>query len=167
MARASKMGALVLCLGAAATAGSVFDGRYALDKSRSANVEKAIGEATESMNFVTRPIARSRLGKTNQTSAGVSIAVTDRIEVDFGTKPISAPLDGAAVPWTRPDGETFQVRAGIDPDKLVETFQGKDGSRRNTFSLLDGGKSLAMDVQVDSPRLPKPVRYRLVYARVP
>ena len=167
MTRASMIGALILLLGATAWSASPFDGKYALDKARSANVGKAIEEATGSMNFMSRPIARSRLAKTNTLPTNASISVADRVEIDLGAKPVSVLPDGKAVPWTRPDGEVFQVSARLEGDDLVETFQGKDGSRRNTFHLQDDGKTLTLDVQVESPRLPQPVRYRLVYKRAP
>jgi hypothetical protein len=159
-------GFLALGIGSAPWAASPLDGSYTLDKSRSASVDQAIEQVVSKMNFVTRPIARSRLTKTNTPSAKVSIAVTDLAEIDLGAKPVRAPSDGKVVAWTRPDGETFQVSIRQDGERLVETFVGKDGSRRNTFCLLDGGKALAMDVQVESPKLPEPMRYRLVFARV-
>lgn len=167
MSRRTILWILALGLGAGVLAASPKDGRYTLDKARSASVDKAIEEVVAKMNFVIRPIARSRLTKTNTPSTKLSIAVADQIEIGLDPKPVTAPSDGKAVAWTRPDGETFQVSVRQEGARLVETFTGKDGSRRNTFSLLDGGKCLAMDVQVESPKLPEPVRYRLVYARDP
>jgi hypothetical protein len=159
------LGVLALGLGGASWAVSPLDGRYALDKARSASVDKAIDETVAKMNFVTRSVARSRLAKTNTPPAKVNIVVADRVEIDLGAKPVSMSPDGKAVAWTRPDGETFQVSVRQEGERLIEQFQGADGSRRNTFSLLDGGKALAMDVQVESPKLPQPLRYRLVYSR--
>lgn len=167
MVRASMMGALVLWMASVTGAASPFDGRYVFDKARSDNVAKAIDAATESMNFMSRPIARSRLAKTNASPAAVSISVGDRLEIDLGGKPVTAAPDGKPISWTRPDGEVFQVSLRQDGDRIVETFLGKDGSRRNTFVLLDEGRALGMDVQVESSRLPQPVRYRLVFKRDP
>ena len=165
MTRASMIGALFLGMASLSGAASSFDGRYVLDKVRSADVGKAIEEATASMNFASRHIARSRLAKTNISPADVSLSVTDRVEIGMGAKPVSVLPDGKAVSWTRPDGEVFQVSVRLEGDRLVETFQGKDGSRRNTFALLDGGQAVAMDVLVESTRLPQPVSYRLVFRR--
>jgi len=167
MVRARSLGILILGLGAAVWAASPLDGNYTLDKSRSADVDKAVEATVEQLNFMIRPVARSRLAKPNTPSPRVCIAVGDRAQIELGARIVSAPLDGQAVSWSRLDGEVLQVSIRQSGERLVETFQGADGSRRNTFTLLDGGKALAMDVQLESPKLPEPLRYRLVYSRTP
>lgn len=164
MSLARVFGMFALGLGSGAWAASPLDGPWTLDKARSANVDQAIEAVVAKMNFMIRPVARSRLSKTNAPIPVLAIATADRTEIDLGTESVRAPSDGKAVTWTRPDGETFQVSIHQEGERLVEFFQGKDGTRRNTFGLLDA-KTLAMDVQVESPKLPEPVRYRLVYER--
>jgi hypothetical protein len=163
---ATVWGIFALGLGSGAWAASPLDGHWTLDKARSASVDQAIEAVVSQMNFLTRPIARSRLAKTNAPIPTLSIDVADRAEIELGTESVHAPSNGEAVTWTRPDGEAFRVSIHREGERLVEIFQGKDGTRRNTFNLLDA-KTLALEVLVESPRLPEPVRYRLVYARTP
>jgi hypothetical protein len=129
------------------------------------DLAKAIAEATAPMNFLTRPIARSRLAKTNsvyqtlrieRVPAGISIGYDQRL-------PQVMPADGSAVAWTREDGEKFLISAHLDQDDLVQTYQAEDGRRSNVFHLDPGSRTLTMAVTVTSPRLPGPVNYTLAY----
>lgn len=143
-------------------------GTFVYDASASDDVEAAIKEATHKMSFITKPIARGRLKKTNEpyrrviispTAAEISIAMDQRA-------PIVTPSDGTAIDWKRPeDGEMLKVSTSWEGDRLRETFVADDGQRENVFSLSPDGRTLRMDVTVSSPRLPAPVRYALVYRR--
>jgi hypothetical protein len=129
------------------------------------DLAKAIADATAPMNFITRPIARSRLAKTNavyrtlrieRVPAGISIWYDQR-------QPQVMPADGTAVPWTREDGEKFLISARLDQDDLVQTYQAEDGRRSNVFHLDPAGRTLTLAVTVTSPRLPGPLNYTLAY----
>lgn len=130
-------------------------------------IRTAVDAAVARMNFVTRPIARSRLKKTNAPHRRVEIVRTEQeISVAFdGNKPVRMPADGRTVKWTRDDGETFDVSATWSGDRLVQTFKAEDGQRTNTFNLGADAKALTVQVEVTSPQLPAPVRYSLSFAR--
>ncbi|HEX6939067.1 MAG TPA: hypothetical protein VF158_06615 [Longimicrobiales bacterium] len=142
-------------------------GRYTLDAARSDAVEAAIEAATARMNFLTRRIARRRLKATNGVPAVIEIAfVADTVAVSFdGRAPVVAPVSGAAVAWTREDGETFAVSARFDGGALRQTFVAGDGVREDVYTLEPGGDTLRLHVTVSSDRLPAPVVYTLVYRR--
>ena len=53
----------------------------------------------------------------------------------------------------------------LTPGGLTQTFVGKDGERRNTYSLSEDG-TLRLEVTVRSSRLPAPLEYDLTYERV-
>jgi hypothetical protein len=80
-------------------------------------------------------------------------------------KAIVVPASGAAVKWTREDGETFDVSGKVAGSTLTQTFVAEDGKRVNVYTLSPDGKTLTMNVTVTSPRLPKPLNYKLVYRR--
>lgn len=151
-------------LGARANDPSGLSGTYEYVPEKSASVSKAIDKAVEKMNFIKRPIARSRLTKTNTPY--------QRIRIEFGTsdaeitydarKPIRMPLNGEPIKWTRDDGEIFDVSATVDGGKLLQTYKAQDGTRVNSFSK-DSSEALHLEVEVSSPQLPQPVRYLLVY----
>jgi hypothetical protein len=120
------------------------------------------------MSFVTRPIARSRLKKTNTAYRRIDIVRTrDAISVAFdGQAPIAAPADGRPVKWTRSDGEVFDVSVSVRDDALVQTFKAEDGQRVNSFTANAAGQ-LTMEATITSPQLEKPVIYTLLYERAP
>ena len=162
----------VLCLLAALT-GQValaqeasLPGVYVDDGQSGGVIEKAIETAVAKMNFIKRPIARSRLKKTNSHYGRIEIARgASEFSVRFDAgKPVLMPLDGRSVKWTRDDGEQFDVSAKLQGDTLVQTFAAEDGQRTNAFSLGADGK-LLLQVTLTSPQLPEPVRYQLSYRR--
>jgi hypothetical protein len=129
-------------------------------------IETAIETAVAKMNFIKRPIARSRLKKTNEAHRRVEIKVgPGEISVAFdGRKPVQMPADGSTIRWTREDGETFDVNAAWDGDRLVQTFKAEDGTRANAFSIGADGR-LNMVVTLTSPQLDQPLVYTLTFSR--
>lgn len=131
-------------------------------------VTTAINTGTASMNFIKRPIARSRLKKTNLPPyAWVKIEHTPAevsIEMD-GRKPILTPADGKTIKWTREDGEIFDVNTVWEGSTLKETFVAGDGSRENLFEPAADGQTMTMQVTIRSPQLKQPIVYKLEYRR--
>jgi hypothetical protein len=129
------------------------------------DLPRVIEAATADMNFITRPIARSRLNKTNAVyqslriepeSGGVSIQYDQR-------QPQHLPAEGQAVAWTREDGEKLLISIRMDRDDLVQTYKAKDGERTNVFHVDPASRTLTLKVTVTSPRLPGPLTYALTY----
>jgi hypothetical protein len=129
------------------------------------DLAKVIAAATAPMNFITRPIARARLAKTNEAYRTV------RIQREAGTiaitydqrQPQLMPADGRSVDWTREDGEKFRISARMDQDDLVQTYQAEDGARTNVFHVDPASHNLTLAVTISSPRLPGPLTYTLSY----
>lgn len=143
------------------------DGTYTLNAAASDNVNAAIDRAVARMNFVTRPIARGRLRRTNQPYQRVVIAHTPqqvRIATD-NRAAITTPANGTPVKWRREDGEMFDVSTEWENGKLEQTFKAEDGSRTNVFTVSPDGRTLTMDVTIRSEKLAAPVRYKLVFNR--
>jgi len=141
-------------------------GIFVNDEQSGAGIQKAIEAATADMNFITRPIARSRLKKTNTLAHRIAITrQAETITVRFDErKPAEMPADGRVVKWTGEDGEQFDVFARTDDGRLVQTFKAEDGQRVNAFTAEDAQR-LTLEVQVTSPRLPKPLTYAVRYKR--
>ena len=157
--------ALALLISAATViAAEPRSGHYALDRGSSDDVDQAIERTVKKMNFITRPIARSRLKKTNPAYSSITLNFTSsNAHITAGPGPeVVLPNSGAAVKWRRSDGETFTVTGKPQGGTYVETFAADDGRRTNTFSWDDAGR-LTMNVTVTSPRLPAPLKYKLVY----
>ena len=147
--------------------GMPLQGTFVYSAEGSDNLEQAIQQATARMNFVTRPIARSRLKKTNDTYDKVVISQTgSQVSIAFDARPpVVTPANGSAVRWTRDDGEVFDVTTSGGNGTLQQTFKAEDGQRVNVFTLAPDGNTLTMNVTITSPRLPKPLTYKLRYRR--
>ncbi|CAN5616948.1 hypothetical protein BH23GEM7_BH23GEM7_22310 [soil metagenome] len=160
---------LLLLLSAAAGVAQSrsLEGSYTYLRAASDDINQAIERGIAGMNFVTRPVARGRLRKTNEPFGAITISRTPAevaIATDGGA-PVVTPADGSAVRWRREDGEVFQVSTALRDGVLRQTFVADDGQRENALSLSADGDTLTMRVTVTSPRLPRPVSYRLVYLR--
>ena len=143
------------------------NGTFVFTAQGSDNVEDVIKAGTARMTFIKRPIARSRLKKTNQPYQSVTIEHTPAqvsVQTD-NRKPILTPADGKSIKWTREDGEVFDVNTVWEQGKLKEMFVAGDGSRENLFSVSADGTILTMQVTIRSPQLPAPIVYEVDYKR--
>lgn len=147
--------------------GAALDGTYTLNRAASDDVNRAIEAAVSRMNFVTRPIARGRLRRTNQPYQRVVISHTNnQVSIVTDTRaPIRTPANGTPVKWRREDGEMFDVSTEWENGRLEQTFSAEDGRRVNVYSLSADGRTLTMEVTVTSPRLAQPLRYKMVFNR--
>jgi len=159
----------LLAQGAAPVASqSTLQGTFALEPGADPIVIKAITDGTARMNFIKRPIARSRLKKTNlppyQTVKFEYPPSEISIQMDT-RKPILTPADGKSIKWTREDGEVFDVTTVWEQANLKETFTAGDGSRENLFEPGADGQTMVMQVTIRSPQLPAPIVYRLNFRK--
>ena len=151
----------------AARAQTQLNGTYTLNRQQSDNINTKIDEAVARMNFVTRPVARGRLRKTNTAYERLVIAYTPQnVTITYDQRnPIVTPANGTPIKWRREDGEQFDVSTEWENGRLEQTFSAEDGRRVNVYSLSSDGRTLTMDVTITSPRLPRPLTYKLVYNR--
>lgn len=145
-----------------------FEGTFARDSAAGDDVKAAIDATVSEMNFLIRGFARGRLESTNEPyrtititndTSSVSVATDDRA-------PVTAPATGDSIRWEREDGEELVVRMRWEDGELRQTFTAEDGLRRNVYRLAPDGRTLTLDVTVESGRLPEPLTYQLVYDRV-
>ncbi|MFN7959035.1 MAG: hypothetical protein U0P46_12035 [Holophagaceae bacterium] len=131
------------------------------------DIAAAINSTVADMNFIKRPIARGRLAKLNPAYKKVTITLSDKeVVVQLEDRaPIHMPPGGKSAPWTREDGEKFQVAAQVSKDQLIQTFKNDEGERTNVFKLGPDGRSLTMTATVKSPQLPKPLTYSITFGR--
>lgn len=153
---------------AAAAMDQTLEGDWEYVAAESSNITAVVEQAVSGMNFIVRPIARSRLRKTNEVYRTIKIDHTaDQISVRFDAgKAVLMPTNGSTVPWTRDDGETFQVSGAWERAKLTQMFAAADGQRLNTFRMSDAGDALMLEVKLTSEQLTAPLVYTLVYRRL-
>jgi hypothetical protein len=131
------------------------------------DVAAAINAVVADMNFIKRPIARSRLTKLNPVYKKVLIAIGDKgVFIKFDERDsIPMPAGGRPGPWTREDGDKFMVAAQVSKDQLIQTFKNYEGERTNVFTLSPDGKTLVMSATIKSPQLSKPLTYSISFGR--
>ncbi|HET7233709.1 MAG TPA: hypothetical protein VFJ16_27110 [Longimicrobium sp.] len=162
------LAALALPLGAAANAQEAsMRGTFTLDRAHSDDINRAIESAVSKMSFITRPIARGRLRRTNAAYQRVVINYTQtEVSTTFDQRrAIVSPANGTPVQWTREDGEKFSLSTEWQGQRLVQTFRAEDGSRTNTYTISADGRTLTMHVTLRSPRLSAPLEYNMVFTR--
>ena len=154
-------------VGAPALAAQEIEGNYRLIPQESEDINQAINAATARMNFITRPIARSRLRGTNPAYDRVVIGREgNRIRIQMDDAPaVVAPRDGTPIRWRRGDGEQLDVTVRAEPGRVIQTFRAEDGERENRLILSPDGRTLEMVVTIRSPQLPDPLTYTLRYRR--
>ena len=131
------------------------------------DIHAAIQACTADMNFITRPIARYKLTNVNPAYQKITLSITpQQVSVKLDDRnPILMPGNGQEAPWTREDGEKFQVAAHVGQGQLTQTFRNDEGARTNVFRLSPDGKTLTLFVTVTSPRIPKPLTYTMTFGR--
>jgi hypothetical protein len=144
--------------------------KYEASKSHSANakiIKSGIENAVEDMSFITRPIARGRLEKSNQAFKTITIKQTgSKIMIqNDGRKPVTSPADGSRAKWTREDGETFTVSQKVSDNKIVQIFYAEDGKKTLTYDFNDDFSQLTLSVVVESPKLSGPLKYSIAYEK--
>lgn len=159
--------ALVAPAPGSAQGAASLNGTFTYDSGASDNINSAIDAAVRDMNFALRPIARGRLRKTNQpykrltishNAQQVSVVTDDR-------RPIVSPANGTPVDWTREDGEKLKVSTEWENGTLEQTFKAEDGQRVNAYTMSADGRTLTMNVVITSPRLKKPLTYKMIYRK--
>ena len=146
-----------------------YHGQYLLVAPESDNLPEIIERTVRQFNFLIRPIARSRLQRTNVAFPAISFERPGdsgfRIAHVNGTAVLHR-VAGEEVSGQSPDGSGIRVRLNAGPP-LREVYQSDEGRRENTYELVDGGRRLLLHVVITSPRLREPIKYRLVYKRAP
>jgi hypothetical protein len=130
--------------------------------------QAAIDRGVDSLFFMIRGIARSRLSAGTKIDPSVSFAFDDtsiHVRIPAATEAIS-PVSGAAVDYVN-HGEHTLLSQRISAGKLTQRFVADQGKRENEWVLLPDARTLLLKVTVSSPKLSAPVIYTLTYQRAP
>lgn len=141
---------------------------YTLIPDSSDDIKAAVNQTVEHMSFITRPVARGRLNKTNPLPQHVQVARTnDTLSVAFdGGNPVITPLDGDTVPWRSSlTKEDYKAHAERRADTTAQVIVAPDGERTNEYVFSPDGSRLELRVTVASHRLPRPLTYVLRFRR--
>jgi len=158
------VGALSQSSGAASPG---LQGTYTLDRGASQDIGKAVDAVVDQLSFLVRSTARQRLMAANPLLSRVVISFAGKnvtIRAGDGAA-ITTPTDGTPVDWTQEDGDEAKVSTVWAGAKLVRSVVGRNGTRTNTYGLDPTGKTLTLEVVLQSSQLPSAVDYRLVFRK--
>ena len=144
----------------------MYVGEYSLIASESDDMRKVIEETAARLNVLFRPIARSRLRKTQIAFPSVRISRNGeefRISHQLGTDAVHRSVEDP-VQSVSPDGAKIVIRL-IPGPPMTQTYESGEGLRTNRYVLSPDGSKLTIHVRVTSPRLPQPIEYKLTYRR--
>lgn len=162
--------ALILTLAGTAFSAGLPDleGKWVRIPEKSGDVPKAIEACIAPLNFAFRPIARSRLTKTNKVPQRLEIrSAAGSLGVVYTPgKEWASPADGRALPVSGDEGKA-KLSTRMVGNALVQHFEGEDGAKTNRFTVSPDGKELTMETKATSPRLPDPLVYRNVFRKEP
>lgn len=137
------------------------------DDANQAIINKGIEAAIEDMSFITRPIAKTKLQKTNVASKQIFIKNTaKKLTVKHDDRAaVESPPDGKKFKWTREDGETFTVSQSATDDTITQIYYSEDGQKKMTYKFSPDFSKMTLKVKVESPKLSDPLEYSIEYAQ--
>ena len=126
----------------------------------------AIEHAIEPMNFIARPIARSRLRSVVYYCQRYEMALdAQTVHVACDDRPrIDRRLDNSEGPVAGLQSGPVDVKVQVGADTVELVIAGADGTRNTTYRFGDD-RTLEVSVKVVSPSLERPVTWRVVYRR--
>ena len=126
----------------------------------------AIEHAIEPMNFIARPIARSRLRSVVYYCKEYKMALSpETVHIACDDRPrIDRRLDNSEGPVAGLQSEPVDVKVQVGADTVELTIAGADGTRVTTYRFGDRA-ALEVSVKVVSPSLERPVEWKVLYRR--
>lgn len=162
-ALSAATGAAILASGSASPPQCVISGSYVLDGGRSENVEQEIASATAGLpntDYFSR-----RLRKANMAIDGIQIRISSPLggfSIKYETRPlILVSTSGELTQWKLNDGQVFDVSAKANGEAVLMTFRSADNERTTMYRVVR--PYFVEKTTITSPRLPKPLHYRLTY----
>jgi hypothetical protein len=125
----------------------------------------AIDRGIDSLFFMIRGIARSRLSDGTKIDPWVAFSFdADKIRVRVPSSTHVSPANGAPVDYVSGSDRT-KLSQRLEAGKITQLFVAGEGRRMNEWVLSPDASTLALTVTVSSPKLTRPVIYKLTYAR--
>jgi len=120
------------------------------------------------MNFIARPIARSRLRSVVYYCQRYEMALdAQTVHVACDDRPrIDRRLDNSEGPVAGLQAEPADVKVQVGGDSVELVVDGSDGTRTTTYRFGADG-ALEVSVRVTSPRLQRPVTWKVRYLKTP
>lgn len=132
-----------------------------------ATIKKGIKTAISDMSFITKPIAKRKLTKSNLAFKKLTFDFPgNKVSITHDArKAVVSPASGAKAKWTREDGETFTVTQKVGEDTITQKFIAGEGVKTLTYKFSQDFSTVKVSVRLDSPKLPAPLKYTMNYKK--
>lgn len=128
-------------------------------------IQEAVEEVVSSMGQLQRGIARHKLLHKNHTYDRFQILIDgDSLTMRINHRDYELELGAAPVEASGIEGGTVLTHGTVSRRTLTQTFRTSQGLRRQKIYFGNDGTAF-LEVSIESKRLPRPVHYRLPYAR--
>lgn len=130
-------------------------------KKERAAIDRVIEELVSEMAFYKRSFARSALKGPTDPCAHVTVTFSaDTMAINCKGRPdATSPKDGTVIDWKNDDGSMMRLSQKLEPEDMVQVFRSKSGTRKNVYTLRDGGKTLHIAVTITSEKFPRPLEF--------
>ena len=132
-------------------------------------IEKTVEEGAQQVNRLIRSIARGRLVESTKPVETLTFSMTTNVVTMIrgdGETPVSSLADGSKVEWKRKNGKKFTVTQTLEGNVLTQTFTDSDDSMRvSKYTFAEDGKSLELQITINSSSLKTPLLYTLTYTK--
>jgi len=119
---------------------------------------------------IVRPLARDQVRSRVRIARSIEVALDGAAvrTVFRGDRnlTIATPL-GVRSTITGSEGQPVEVSQSLRGGWLEQTFHGQEGGMRQLLSTEPDGRTLHLDISLESERLSAPIRFRLDYVRAP
>jgi|LNFM01.1.fsa_nt_gb hypothetical protein len=128
-------------------------------------LEASLARAVQGMGWPIEGIAVGRLRERNPIPDVITVRVANNVVEYTGLRgrQFRTPADGTQIQTTNVQGEPISLSTRVTGNIMVRVGARPDGSRREVVTV--SGNTLIIDGTVSSPRLPRPLTYRLTYRR--
>lgn len=129
-------------------------------------LDKKVEALVQKLPFYKRPFARGELKNGTEPCEEIVFSFDDdevTITCD-DDKPAVAPRDGSPTEWSDREGNTYTLTQKVESDRIVQKFDGEDGSRTNVYRL-EGEDTLVLEAKIASEQLPEPLTWQRKFER--
>ena len=139
--------------------------KYAGPKSEKEVIKKQVDDIVWKADESIRMMAQESLNKRTHIPEWVDIKQSgSKVTIHAEGRKVEVHTVDKATDGMDPDGNPSQLQLKKDGNVLTQTITTADGARINKFTPQADG-SLKLDVEIQSPRLPTPIKYSLTYKK--
>lgn len=143
-----------------------WDGEWKLKPAQSDKLPEAIEAHLKDLNFLQKTLWKKKLEKACPTFEKLDIFASDTFSATMGKEvPLDTAMDGTATEWKNREGEKFLATLKKEGNNLTQILKGEGYNLLLRYAMRADGKTLALQITYESPKLANPFSYKLVFKK--